>query len=168
MEVLPTNKTGEARWYAKKSEWTEKKSRYRINELEPGEYLVTVHYYGAPDARQPFATTFYPGVEAEDRAMRVSVVPNSPTLLNQLILRPPPLATLKVSVRWPDGTRPARSNLLFHNRSYPGQAVIGDEATQIDNDIGEFTLPTGFEYLAQAFVQCDGERTIETRESRPV
>ena len=168
VEVLPTNKTGEARWYAKKSEWTEKKGRYRINELEPGEYLVTVHYYGAPDARQPFATTFYPGVEAEDRAMRVSVVPNSLTLLNLLRLRTLPLATLKVSVQWPDGTRPARSNLLFHNRSYPDQAVIGDEAPQIDDGIGEFMLPAGFEYLAQASVQCDGDRTIETRESRPV
>lgn len=67
-----------------------------------------------------------------------------------------------------DGTRPSRSNLLFHNRSYPGQAVIGDEAPQVDNGVGEFTLPAGFEYLAQASVQCDGERTIETRESRPV
>lgn len=38
----------------------------------------------------------------------------------------------------------------------------------MDNGMGEFTLPAGFEYLARASVECDGERTIETRESRPV
>src|SRR5689334_20679514 len=168
VEVLPTNKTGEARWYAKRSEWTERKGRYRINEIEPGEYVIAVHYYGAPDARQAFATTFYPGVEAEDRAMRVSVAPNSPTLLNQLRLRSLRLATVKVRVQWADGTRSESSNLDFHNRSYPGQAVIGDEAPQIDDGIGEFTLPAGFEYLARASVQCEGERAIDTPESQPV
>jgi hypothetical protein len=168
VEVLAADKTGEARWYSKKGEWTDTKGRFSVNQIEPGEYLVAVHYYGAPDVRQPFATAFYPGLEAEDAAARVLVVPNSQTMLKQLRLRSLPLATIKVEVVWPDGTRPKRSNLSFHNRSYPSQAVIGDEAPQIDDGVGEFALPEGFSYFARASVQCDSGRVIETRESRPV
>jgi hypothetical protein len=71
-------------------------------------------------------------------------------------------------VIWPDGTSPQRSNLSFHNRSYPSQAVIGDVAPKVDDGVGEFTLPEGFFYFARASVQCDAGRVIETRESRPV
>jgi hypothetical protein len=121
VEVLPADKTGETRWYSKKGEWTDAKGRFSVDQIEPGKYLVAVHYYGAPDVRQPFATTFYPGLEAEDTATRVLVVPNSPTMLKQLRLRALPLATIKVEVIWPDGTSPQRSSLSFHNRSYPSQ-----------------------------------------------
>ena len=168
VEVLPVEKTGEARWYSKKGQWTDAKGRYSINQIEPGDYLVAVHYYGAPDARQPFPTTFYPGLEAEGDATKVSVARNSTTLLNQLRLRSLPLANIRVEVVWPDGTRPKRSNLLFHNPSYPSQAVIGDEAPQVDDGAGDFTLHEGFHYFARASVQRDAGRVIETREPRPV
>jgi hypothetical protein len=167
IEVLPSDKTGETRWYAKKGAFSDRKGRYSI-QLGPGDYFVAVHYYSAPDARRPFTTTFYPGVEAEGDAVPVSAVRNSPTILQPLRLRSLTLATIEIEVIWPDGTRPERSNLLFHNVSYPDQAVIGDEAPQIDKGSGEFILPKGFSYLARASVQCDAGQTIETRESRPV
>jgi hypothetical protein len=167
VEVLPAEKTGEHRWYATKSEWTDAKGRYSLNEIEPGEYLIGVHYYDAPDARRPYPTTFYPGLEVEASATRVLVVANAPTLLNQFRLRPLTLANIKVEVVWPDGTKPKWSNLLFHNRSYPSQAVIGNEAPQVDDGIGDFTLPEGFVYSAQAAVRCDAGKIIETRESQP-
>ena len=168
VEILWADKTGEARWRSKKSEWTDNKGRFSVNGLEPGEYLVAVYYYGAPDAHHPFASIFYPGVEAEGEAERVLVRPNSRAFLKQLCLRPLPLATIKVEVIWPDGTRPKRSNLLFHNLSYPSQAVIGDVAPQIENGTGEFTLPEGFDYTAAAQVDCDAGKVVESRESRPV
>jgi hypothetical protein len=168
VEVLPADKTAEARWSSRKYQWTDSNGRYSVNELQPGEYLVAVHYYNAPNARQPFATTFYPRAEAESNAERVVVRPNSRAILKQLRLRSLPLATIEIEVLWSDGTRPKRSNLLFHNLSYPSQAVIGDVAPQVDDGRGDFTLPEGFGYDARATVQCDAGDVIESRESSPV
>jgi hypothetical protein len=138
-----------------------------LNEVEPGTYLIGVHYYDEPDARRPYPTTFYPGSEVEASATRVLVSANVPTLLNQFRLRPLPLVKIKVVVIWPDGTKSKWSNLSFHNRGYLSQAVIGDEAPQVDDGIGDFTLPVGFVYSAQASVTCDAGKVIETRESQP-
>jgi hypothetical protein len=77
------------------------------------------------------------------------------------------LTTIKIEVVWPDGTRPERSNLLFHNLSYPSQAVIGDVAPQVSDGRGEFTLPEGFDYQAKAVIHCDAGEKIESRESNP-
>lgn len=168
VEVLPADKTGEDRWNSKKDEWTDAKGRYSVSQIESGEYFVAVHYYHAPDVRQPFAATFYPGLEAEGDPARVRIVRNSPTMLKQLRLRSLPLARIEVEVLWPNGARPKSSNLLFHNHSYPDRAVIGDEAPAINDGKGKLTLPEGFTYSARASVQCDAGRVIETRESRPV
>jgi hypothetical protein len=165
VELLLTDKTGEPRWYSRKYAWTDKKGRYSVTGLEPGKYLVGVHYYDAPNLREPFATTFYPGADAETDAEPVVVGANSRAMLTQFRLRSLPLTTVRVEVVWPDGTRPERSNLAFHNLSYPSQAVIGDVAPQIDDGTGEFTLPEGFDYDARATVQCDAGRLIESRES---
>ncbi|HXN48670.1 MAG TPA: hypothetical protein VN893_18610, partial [Bryobacteraceae bacterium] len=86
----------------------------------------------------------------------------------QLRLRSLSLATVRVEVVWPDGSRPEHSNLDFHNVSYPSQAVIGDTAPEVEDGRGEIKLPEGFGYEAQATVQCDAGPTIESRESRPV
>ncbi len=165
VELLLADKTGEARWYSRKYAWTDKKGRYTVTGLEPGKYLVAVHYYNAPNLREPFATAFYPGADAETDAEPVVVGANLRAMLRQLRLRILPLTTVKVEVVWPDGTRPERSNLAFHNLSYPSQAVIGDGAPQVDNGTGEFTLPEGFDYDARATIQCYAGKLIESRES---
>ena len=77
-------------------------------------------------------------------------------------------ATIKVHVVWQDGSRVERSNLLFHNLSYPHQAVIGDEAPFISDGELQFVVPKGFEYYARAKVDCDAGEKIQTIESRPV
>lgn len=68
----------------------------------------------------------------------------------------------------PNGTPAERSNLLFHNLSYPNSAVIGDVAPFVSRGRGQIILPRGFEYYARAKVDCDAGTQIETRESRPV
>ncbi len=168
VEAVPSDKTGDARWSARAYEWTDKEGRYSFDRLGAGEYFVSVHYYDAPDARHPYATTLYPGVALEQRAEKVVVKAASRTMLGELRLQTLPLTTIRVQVIWPDGTSPEWSNLLFHNVSYPSQAVIGDVAPAIEKGRGEFTLPEGFDYNARAKVDCDGESTIESRESRPV
>ncbi|MGA2484189.1 MAG: carboxypeptidase-like regulatory domain-containing protein [Candidatus Acidiferrales bacterium] len=168
VEFVPAYKTGDARWYATRHEWTDEQGKYNFNQLEPGEYFLAVHRDGAPDVDHPFATGYYPGVADETAASRVIVTASLRTNLDTLRLHKLEVATISVTIVWPDGTRPERSNLLFHNISYPRQAVIGDVAPQVDNGKGEFTLPKGFEYDAQAKVDCDAGKVIESRESRPV
>jgi hypothetical protein len=130
--------------------------------------LIAVHYYSAPDARHPFPTTFYPGVEAEGSAERVSVRQSSPLLLPQFRLRRLQLQKVKVDVLFADGSKPESSSLLLHNPKYPDQAVIGDESLAVPAGFGEFEVPAGFSYLARVAVQCESGSKIVTRESKPV
>lgn len=146
-------------------EWTDVKGRFNVDVLEPGAYVIAVHYTNAPFERQPYSTSFYPGVEEETRAEAIVVDQKSPSYLKPFHIRSLPVATIEVTVAWPDGTRPQRSNLMFHNRSFPRQAVIGDVAPQIDDGAGSFRAPVGFDYEVRANVQCDAGDRIESRES---
>jgi len=168
VDLIPTYKTGDARWIATKHDWTDEQGRYNLNQLEPGEYFLAVHGDDAPDSDYPFATAYYPGVENETTASSVTITTSSHTNIDQLRLRRLEVMTIKVTVMWADGTRPERSNLRFHNATYPQQASIGRTEPQVDDGMGQFTLPTGFEYDALAYVQCDSGKIIESRESRPV
>ena len=167
VDLLPADKNGDARWYSHRFEWTDNAGRYSFDQLDPGRYLVSVHYYDAPDSTQPFAAALYPGVETESEAERITVHTASRVLLGQLRLRSLSLAIIRVEVVWPDGSRPEHSNLLFHNLSYPQQAVIGDVAPEVQDGRGEINIPAGFDYEAQAKVDCDAGTQIESRESRP-
>ena len=168
VELIPVGKTGNERWYATLRDWTNQQGEYRFSSVNPGEYFLAVQKRSAPDGRHPFVGTYYPGVDHELSADRILVVASSPTDLHTLRLQRIDTVTLKVTVIFEDGSRPAWSNLLFHNLSFPDQAVIGDEAPGVENGLGEFTIPKGFEYYAQAKVDCDAGPRIETRESRPV
>lgn len=168
VELIPVAKVGDQRWFATKHEWTDAKGGYAFPDVDPGEYIVAVQKRGAPDGQHPFAGTYYPGVDAEMDADRIDVVTSSTSELHPLKLRRIDTVALKISVEFADGSRPTWSNLLFHNVSFPDQAVISDEAPGIENGQGEITLPVGFDYYAQAKVDCAGGERIETRESRPV
>ncbi|MBL8212466.1 MAG: carboxypeptidase regulatory-like domain-containing protein [Bryobacterales bacterium] len=168
VQALPVAGTGDARSLATKSDWTDNQGRYQITGVDPGRYLIAVHDYDAPHQHQPFPTTCYPGVAAEDLAARLRVVAHSPTLLDPLRLWRLPTATVTARVRWADGTPPQKSNLLLHNVHYPNQAVIGDVAPQIHDGLGEVTLPVGYTYSAGASVTCDAGSMIVQRQSPPV
>jgi hypothetical protein len=75
---------------------------------------------------------------------------------------------IAISVRWQDGQTVERGNLLFNNSSYPRSAPVGGYAPQFENGEGSILLPTGFEYLARAKVDCDAGTTIKTIESMPI
>ena len=168
VELIPADKHGDAQWYATKRAWTDAAGQYDFKDVAPGEYYVAVLKHGAPDARHPFAGLYYPGADNETGASRILVTAASSMEVPTIRLRRLETVTLKVSVAFEDGIKPAWSNLLFHNISYPDQAIIGDEAPGIENGHGEFTLPKGFEYYASAKVDCDAGPQIDTRESRPM
>lgn len=149
-------------------DWTEKDGAYEFVRLKPGEYILGVGAHGAPTGERPFRTSYYPGTDRKESSEPVRVQGNLKIELQPLRLKRLQTATIKIHVKWEDGTPVERSNLLFHNLSFPDQGVIGDEAPQITNGEGEFVVPLGFEYYARAGVWCDGGTKIDMRESRPV
>ena len=165
--LVPLNKTGDGRWYSTLQDWTDVHGQYEFT-AAPGAYIVEVQQRGAPDGRHPYRGTYYPGVDDETSASHVYVTSDGLAELHALPLRRIETVTVKVNVAFEDGTRPAWSNLLFHNPSFPNQGVIGDEAPGIEDGTGSFTLPVGYRYYARAVVNCDRGTTIESRESRPV
>jgi len=168
VNLIPSDKTGDARWQGTKSEWTDEQGRYNFNRVKPGEYVLGANTFTAsagPDAERPFATEYYPNAADELDAGVVKIDRSSPRYVSPLRLRKLQVATIKINVLWPDGTRPARSNLYFHNILYPRG---GGTLPQIDDGLGVFTLPKSFEYDAVASVDCDAGKVIESRESRPV
>ncbi len=168
VELIPINLTGDQRWYATKREWTNAVGQFQFNQAEPGEYFVAVLKHAAPDGLHPFPGRYYPNASDESEADRILVTESSRIELQTMHLARLQTVTLRVRVVFEDGTSPSRSNLLFHNLSYPDQAVIGNEAPQINGGQGQFILPKGFQYYARAKVDCDAGRRIESRESRPV
>jgi hypothetical protein len=167
VDLIPIGKTGDARWYGTHSEWTDEQGRYNLNRREAGEYFLGVNAFssfGAPDAERPFATSYYPAAENEAEAVPIKISRSSPLRLLPIRLRKLEVATIKINVLWSDGTRPERSNIYFKNILYPRH---GGTAPQIDNGIGEFRVPKGFEYDAAASVECDAGKIIESRESLP-
>lgn len=149
-------------------DWTEKDGSYEFVRLKPGEYILGVGTRGAPTGERPFKTSYYPGTDRKESSEPVRVQGNLKIELRPLRLKRLQTATIKIHVKWENGTPVERSNLLFHNSSFPDQGVIGDTAPQITNGEGEFVVPLGFEYYARAVAHCDAGSKIEAQESRPV
>jgi len=149
-------------------DWTKKDGSYEFSHLKPGGYLLGVGTRGAPTGERPFKTSYYPGTDRKESSELICVQGNLKIELRPLHLNRLQTATIKIHVKWENGTPVERSNLLFYNPSFPDQGVIGDEAPQITNGEGEFVVPLGFEYYARAGVWCDGGTQIDMRESRPV
>lgn len=168
IELIPADKTGDARWYATLRGQSDKDGSFLFDDVPLGTYVVAFQHENAPDREHPYGLHFYGGGEDERLAERISVVADQLVELQPVTLGQLKTAQIPVEVAFADGLRPAWSNLLFSNSRYPHQAVIGDVAPGIENGKGEMVLPLGFEYYARAKVDCDAGSTIETRESRPI
>jgi hypothetical protein len=147
--------------------WTNKDGIYEFPGLKPGEYVLGVGIDSAPSGERPFLGSYYPGVQRKESAEPIRVEGNMHVELRPIRLRRIQTTTIKIHVKWQDGTPVERSNLLFNNPHFP-QAVIGDGAPEILHGEGEFEVPLGFDYYARAGVWCDGGTKIDMRESRPV
>jgi hypothetical protein len=168
VNLIPTFKTGNARWYGTKTEWTDEQGKYNFNGTESGKYILAVNSFEAsagPDEQRPFATLYYRATEDESAAEPVIVRQPSATNLAPLKVRRLKGATIGVTIVWEDGTRPERSNIVLHNTSYFG---VLSPSKQVDNGAGRMDLLEGFEYEVNASVECDGGKIIEQRESKPI
>ena len=114
--------------------------------------------------RDSFSTAYYPGVEAEYAAERITIKASSPTYLNPLRLRKLEFAMAKIKVLWSDGASPERSDVCLENVQNTDQEWICEG---VDNGKGELFMPKRSEYEAVAWVQCDVNKNIESRKSVP-
>jgi hypothetical protein len=87
--------------------WTDKEGHYEFRLVQPGSYLLGFNLKWAPDEKDPYPKTFYPGVKTRSEASLIALGEGEKlkgydmTLPSRLSQR-----KLKVSVVWPDG-RPA-------------------------------------------------------------
>lgn len=147
-------------------DWTNQDGVYEFKGLVTGEYILGVAIDTAPTGQHPYFASFYPGAERKKDAEPIRVRTGS-NGLKTMRLRRMETATIKIHIRWEDGTPAKGGSLLFNNPKYP-QTVIGDESFPIADGDGEFVVPVGFRYYARASVWCDGGKQIDMRESRPV
>ena len=164
VDLVPSSKTGDEQWSQTVREWTNSQGEYLLKPEESGEYILAVLWDGAPDAKHPFMTRYYPDAADEPSAERLDITEARHTELKPMRLHPLSLVKVAVKVEWSDGTPEKNAGLLFRNELFPHQATIGNESVSVaEND--SVALPEGFEYNANAAVQCDAGKKIEQRES---
>jgi hypothetical protein len=147
---------------------TNGRGEYSFRSIHAGEYLLSIHAHSGPFSIRSFLGVYYPGVVDESAAERIQVDGSESIDVGAVRLHRVATMRIVVNVMFEDGARPARSNLLFHNPSFPHEAVIGGTAPEIQRGFGSIEIPVGFEYLARAKVDCKLGTKVETRESEPV
>jgi len=167
VNLIPTFKSGDARRFGTKSEWTDKQGRYNFNLTDSGEYILAVNPFESspgPAKETPYETRYYRLADDESRAERVTVTQPSATNLPPFRLRSSKFTTIEVMVEWEDGSRPMRSDIFVQNTRYWG-LVGGFE--EIENGVGKIDLAQGFEYVANAQAECAGRDGPEQRLATP-
>lgn len=167
MNLIPTFKSGDARRFGTKSEWTDKQGRYNFNGIDSGEYILAVNPFESspgPAKDSPFETHYYREADDESGAERVTVIQPSATNLPPVRLSNSKFTTIEVSVEWEDGSRPKRSDIFAQNTRYWG--LLGG-FEEIENGVGTIALAQGFEYVANAQVECAGRDGPEQRLATP-
>lgn len=97
---LVSGDDGEKDWWT----WTDKDGRYEFVMVQPGSYLLGFNLRWAPDDKDPYPRTFYPGVKTRTEASLITVGEGEKlkgydmTLPSRLSNR-----QLTVTVVWPDG-----------------------------------------------------------------
>jgi hypothetical protein len=156
VDLIPTFKTGDARWLGTKDEQSDEQGRYNFNFVDHGEYLVAINPTESsegPDKDNPYETRYYRQANSESGAEKVAVVESTATNLDPLKLDEAKFTTIEVSVEWADGTRPERSDISVRNTRYSERF---GHLTQIENGVGTLGLAQGFEYVANAQLDCAG------------
>ena len=120
----------------------ENQGRFEFGQVPPGEYLLGLNVTFSPDAEEPYAPTYYPGVS--DRALATVIKVGLGQKLKDYVLRLPPRLTERTVqgfVVWPDGTPARDAEVYLADREHPGWIANGTTKTDAQ---GSFTL-TGYD-----------------------
>ena len=167
VDLIPTFKSGDARRFGTKSKWTDEQGRYNFNSVDSGEYILAVNPFessSGPATESPFETRYYRDANDEPGAERVTVIQSSATNLPTITLRSAKFTTIEVGVEWKDGSHPKRSDIFVQNSRY--WSVLGG-FEEIENGVGTIALAQGFEYVANAQLECAGPDGPENRLATP-
>jgi hypothetical protein len=167
IDLIPRFKSGDARRFGTKNEWTDEQGRFNFDSTEKGEYTLAVNPFdmsAGPAEGEPFDTRYYPDAEGEVGAEPVTVNYSSATNLSPLKLRKSKFMTIEVSVEWEDGSRPKHGDIFVQNTRYWG--LLGG-FEEIEDGLGKISLAQGFEYVANAQVECVGRNGPEQRLAKP-
>ena len=167
VNLIPVFKSGDARRFGIRSEWTDQQGRYNFNRAESGQYILAVNPFessAGPAKEAPFETRYYRHGDDESGAEQVTVIQPSPTNLDTLNLRRTKFTTIQVTVEWGDGSRPKRSDIFVQNTRYWG--LLGG-FEEIENGVGKIDLAQDFDYVANAQVECTGRDGPEQRLAVP-
>ena len=131
-------------WYT----WTNEEGRYEFHMVQPGNYLLGFNLKWAPDAKDPYPKTFYPGVKTRSEAALLTL--DEGEKLKGYDLTLPPLLRqreLKVTVVWPDG-KPA-ANVMVHYEMNDATS-LGDRVDTDDKGTAVIRLFENYYYIIAA------------------
>ncbi len=141
-------------------DFTNKDGEYELSPEQGGRYNLSVQWNAPPSTEHPFLTRYYPDATDPKLAETLEITPERHLALNSIQLQRLGLVKVPVSVSWSDGKPEPDAYLFFRNGQYPLFGAIGNEALHA-NDDGTISLPIGFDYVANAQVDCDGGTKID-------
>jgi len=116
---------------------TNKKGEYSFENLEPGNYILTVNEDGKINEKEPFGRLFYPGVEKRENAGVISVeLGKYSGKKNIQITRTVQLIQITGSVSYSDGTLASE---VWVNFTPEDAELFSGESVRTDGD-GRFSL----------------------------
>ncbi len=142
------------------SDFTNKNGEYLLSPEKAGLYVLSVQRNAPPSTSHPFLTRYYADSADLKHAESFEITPAKHLSLNPIQLQRLRLVKVPVSVSWSDGKPEPDAYIFFRNSMYPQFGAIGNEALHADED-GTISLPIGFDYVANAQVDCDGGSKIK-------
>jgi len=141
------------------SDFTNENGEYELSPEQPGRYILSVQWNAPPSTEDPFLTRYYPDADDLKQAETLEIVPARHLTLSPIRLQRLALVKVPVAVYWSNGRAEPEAYLFFRNTLYPKYGAIGRETLNPGSD-GTVSIPVGFEYLANAQVNCDEGQSI--------
>ena len=160
VDLIPVLSTGAIPVDEAASDFTNEGGTYELSPDQAGRYTVSVQWNAPPSTKHPFLTRYYNGAAQPEQAEILDITPERHMTLNPIRLQRLGLAKVPVSVSWSNGKREPDAYIFFRNSQYPHFGSIGNEALHADDD-GTISLPIGFDYVANAQVDCDAGAKID-------
>lgn len=145
-------------WYTS----TDKEGRYEFVLLQPGSYLLGINLRWAPDEKNPYPKSFYPGVKTRTEASLLTVGEGE-RLKGYDMTLPPRLRERQVNVTvvWPDGKPAGEAGVSY---SMTDAKSFGARVETNDQGVAVLTLFENHNYL----VYANGRRSEKAFHTPPV
>lgn len=159
VDLVPELKDSDAQSNQTIKDWTDKNGEYTLRPEAAGRFFLSVLWEAPPSTKHPFMTRYYPDATDQTHAQIFDITPARHLDLGPMRLQTLHLSKVQATVSWSNGKPEPDAYLFFKNKLFPQHGSIGDETLHIGDD-GTVSLPAGFDYSANAQVDCDGGQVI--------